>query len=130
MTHDLDVLRFLDLGLPRAIGYSARGGSAEGRFALACGTDAVLNVSLEHDGRHRVTTISGSAGSLTVDYLNRTLMLRTDDGDEQLPVGDVDPLTEQWRLMLAGTPAAGVRDGLAALHAAEQVSALHRVRAL
>jgi predicted dehydrogenase len=100
LTHDLDVLRFLNFW-PRLEGATATEGGITASLALASGT-ATLIASHRHEDKQRTLTVVGTEGMLALDYQRQSLVLTTSAGCRELDVLRQEPLMLQWQAFLQG----------------------------
>ena len=100
LTHDIDVLRFLNLW-PR-FEHSTKGEDhVAATYALANGGHATLIASHLHSAKQRTLTLTGDKGTLHVDYQRQTVVIHGEVTSE-LEVMRCEPLEWQWRAFLAG----------------------------
>jgi len=101
LTHDLDVLRFLNFW-PRFESATATTGSLTVSLKLASG-HATLIASHLHERKQRSLTVVGTEGMLALDYQRQTLVLTTAGGGcRELDVLRQEPLARQWEAFLQG----------------------------
>jgi predicted dehydrogenase len=110
LTHDLDVLRFLNLW-PKLEGATATECSITASFALVTGT-ATLIASHCHEDKQRSLTVVGTEGMLDLDYQRQSLVLTTGSGCQEIEVLRQEPLLLQWQAFLQGE---GVNTGEASV---------------
>jgi len=107
LTHDLDVLRFLNLW-PRFEGATGTNGSIVASLALASGGTATLIASHLHETKRRAIEVVGTEGMLACDFQRQTLFCTTGSGCTEIEVLRQEPLVLQWQAFLQGE---GVNSG-------------------
>lgn len=107
LTHDLDVLRFLNLW-PRFEGAKRTEGSITVSLGLASGGVATLIASHRHEVKRRTIDVVGTEGMLSCDYQRQSLIFTTGSGCREIEVLRQEPLTLQWQAFLQGE---GVNSG-------------------
>lgn len=101
LTHDLDVLRFLNLW-PRFESASGTEGSITVSLGLSSGGIATLIASHRHEVKRRTIDVVGNEGMLTLDYQRQSLILTTGSGCREIEVMRQEPLVLQWQAFLQG----------------------------
>jgi predicted dehydrogenase len=101
LTHDIDVLRFLNLW-PRFEGATGAEGSIIASMALANGGTATLLASHLHAEKQRTIEVVGTEGMLTCDYQRQTLVRTSGAGCTEIEVMRQEPLILQWQAFFQG----------------------------
>jgi UDP-N-acetylglucosamine 3-dehydrogenase len=100
LTHDIDVLRFLDLW-PQLEEATATDCSIAASFRLSSGT-ATLFASHCHEDKQRSLTVVGTKGIAELDYQRQSLVITTGSGVQEMDVLRQEPLAMQWQAFLQG----------------------------
>jgi|GEM_PF-2593117 len=116
-THDLDVLRFLNLKPQPVIGIH------RGSHLSALLNVGSLEASHNHPFKQRTLEILGTDGLLRLDYAAQTLILEADGASFNLTPLTEEPLRRMWQAILNDEPTATVADGIATLSLALELQA-------